>query len=74
MVSGHCFRLVGKDTGAAVAIIAQESAWLLPLDELMQRWAREGRVTSRGFRHIILRHTWEDETRWSGHPWPLKEK
>ena len=26
MVADHCFRLVGKDTGAVVAIIAQASA------------------------------------------------
>ena len=26
MVADHCFRLVGKDTGAAVAIIMQASA------------------------------------------------
>ena len=26
MVAGHCFQLVGKNTGAVVAIIAQESA------------------------------------------------
>ena len=26
MVAGHCFRLVGKDTGTTVAIIAQASA------------------------------------------------
>ena len=26
MVAGHCFLLVGKDTGAAVAIITQASA------------------------------------------------
>ena len=43
------------------------ATWLLPLHELMQRWARGGRVTSRGFRHIILRHTWEEGTRWSRH-------
>ena len=48
--------------------------WLLPLHRLVQRWAREGQVTSRGFRHIILQHTWEEGTRWSGQLWLLKQK
>ena len=48
--------------------------WLLPLHGLVQRWAREGRVTSIGFRHTILRHSWEEGTRWSGQLWPLKDK
>ena len=26
MVAGHCFRLVGKDTGTVVIVIAQASA------------------------------------------------
>ena len=52
--------------GDAVAIIAQASAVLLPLHGLVQRWAREGQITSRGVRYIILRHTWEEGTRWLG--------
>ena len=27
-----------------------------------------------GFKYIILQHTWREGTRWSGQPWPLKEK
>ena len=74
MVESHCFRSVGKDIGAIVAIIAQESVVAATILWLVQRWDREGRVTSKVFRHIILRHTWEEGTRWSGQPWPLEEE
>ena len=67
-----CFRLVGKDTGSAVTIIAHVSAVAITIARTSATVAREGRVTSRGFRHIILRHTWEEGTRWSGQPWPLE--
>ena len=32
MVAGRCFRLVGKDTGAVVAIIAQASAMVATIE------------------------------------------
>ena len=70
MVAGRCFQLVGKDTGDVVDIIAQVSTVAATI-----AWrAREGRVTSRGFMHIILRYTWEEGTQWSGQPWPSEEE
>ena len=54
MVAGHCFLLVGKDTGAAVAIIAQASAMATTIAWTSAMVGQGGRVTSRGFKHIIL--------------------
>ena len=36
--------------------------WLPPFHRLVQLWAREGRVTSRGSRHIILQHSRDEGT------------
>ena len=38
--------------------------WLPPLHMLVQLWAKEGRVTSKGLRHIILQPSREEGNRW----------
>ena len=60
MAAGHCFLFVGKDTGTAVAIIAQASAMTATIARTSATVGQGGRVTFRGFRHIILQHTWEE--------------
>ena len=38
--------------------------WLPPLHKLVQMWAREDRVTSKGLRHIIFQPSREKGNRW----------
>ena len=66
MVVGHCLLLVIKDTDAAVTIIAQASVVATTIARTSATVGQGGRVTSSDFKHIILRHTWEEGTRWSG--------
>ena len=83
MVAGNCFLLVGKDTSATITIITQASAVAATITRTSATVGQEGGgggggggggVTSKGFRHIFLRHTWEEGTRWSGQPWLLEEE
>ena len=60
--------------GTAVAIIVQVSVVASTTTRTSETVGQEGRGTSRGFRHTVLRHIWEEGTRWLEHPWPLKEK
>ena len=50
--------------GATVAIIMHASAMATTTARTSATVGQAGRVTSKGFRHIILQHTWEEGTRW----------
>ena len=62
MVVGHSFRLVEKDMGVVVAIIAQVRAVAVTIARTSATVGQGGTSTSKGLRHIILRHTWEEGT------------